>query len=283
MKALVGQLATRRFIDSPVFVVGTNRSGTSILLRALGAHPLVWGSSGEAPLMAMLAEVPDRLEHSQFAGYYAENLQMSKGYLYASLRRLCFEYALGANYGWERAEKGFRSGDFSVLKKRYWSAKIFPEESHCRGLRLLFPGLKFVYITRNGIEVVHSRTKFAGFRDLDFEEHCRVWASSFRLFGHLASAQDAILVRHEHLVADAGAVLHEVFDFLGIGADTRPVTLVRTTLAIPLDEHDSVGVDARQILQTRRPPYEGWTPQQRSTFKDIAGDAMIRAGYEIPF
>lgn len=283
MKAQIGQLLTHQLIDSPIFVVGANRSGTSVLLRALSAHPHVWGTTGEAPLMTMLAAIPDRIEFSQFSDYYVENLRVPKDYLYSSLRRLCFEYAVGPCYGWDRIVQELKKGDFPVRKKRRWCAKLFPEEEHCRGLRQLFRGSRFVYIIRNGVEVVHSRTRFRGFRNLDFEAQCHAWASSFQHFDHLASAEDAITVRHEHLVSDAEGFLRQVFAFLGLEFDSRPVNLVKSTLVIPLDQPDSSGVDAKQILEARRPPSESWTPEQRAAFKDIAGDAMSRAGYEIPF
>ena len=90
-------------------------------------------------------------------------------------------------------------------------------------------------------------------------------------------------VRHEHLVSDAEDFLRQVFAFLGLEFDSGPANLVKSTLVIPLDQPDSSGVDAKEILRARRPPYESWTPEQRAAFKNIAGDSMSRAGYEIPF
>jgi hypothetical protein len=283
VKDLIGRLLTHRFIDSPIFVVGANRSGTSILLRALSAHPLVWWGIGEAPLMTMVAAIPDTIDFSDFSSYYVENLRVPRSVLYSNLRRLCFEYAVGQNYGLDRTVQGLKKGDFSIRKKRYWCAKIFPEEGHCRGLRQLFKNARFLYIVRNGIEVVHSRTKFAGFKNLDFEAQCRAWATSFEFFDHLADADDAIRLRHEDLVADAEGFMRQVFSFLPLPYDRRPVNLVKSTLVIPLDQPSASGVDARQMLESRRPAYEGWTVEQRATFKAIAGHAMAHAGYEIPF
>lgn len=233
--------------------------------------------------MAMMAAIPDAIEFSEFRDYYVENLRLPKTYLYSGLRRLGFEYAVGSNYGWDRIVQGLRKGDFSIRKKSYWCAKLFPEQGHCRGLRQLFRSPRFVYIIRNGIEVVHSRTKFAGFRDLDFETQCHAWASSFQFFDHLASAEDAIRVRHEDLVADAERFVRRILDFLELSFDSRPVDLVKSTLVIPLDQPSASGVDARQILEARRPAYEDWTAEQRATFKAVAGEAMAHAGYEIPF
>jgi hypothetical protein len=283
MKEVIGGLVTRGFIDSPVFVVGANRSGTSVLLRALGAHPDILGSIGEAPLMVNVAAIADLVEFSEFRDYYAENMRLPKDYLYSHLRRLCFEYAIGRDFGWDRIAPSLKHLDRSILQKRYWCAKIFPVKEESRGLRQLFQGARFVYIVRNGIEVVHSRTKFPGFRDLDFETQCREWVSQTRAFDHLTTAEDVIQIRHENLVADAEDLLQKVFSFLGLEQDSAPVNLVRSTLVIPLDQPDSAGVDAKQVLRARRPPHETWTPEQRATFKAIAGEAMTCAGYKMPF
>lgn len=40
-----------RYYHRPVFVIGTGRSGTTVLLEALGAHPNLLAAWGEAPLI----------------------------------------------------------------------------------------------------------------------------------------------------------------------------------------------------------------------------------------
>lgn len=283
MKDLIGKRMARHIIDSPIFVVGANRSGTSVLLQALGTHPRVRATTGEAPLMATMATIVDCIEHSEFRDYYVDNLRTPREYLYAHLRKLCFEYVVGPHYGLDGMIQRARRRDISFLKERNWCAKIFPEEEASRGLRGLFGGAKFLYIVRNGIEVVHSRTKFAGFKALDFEAQCRAWASSFRSFDHLARTPDALQVRHEELVADSEGLMRRVLAFLELGYDPRPATLVRSTLLIPLDQPTAAGVDAKAILESRQPAFESWTPEQRAIFKATAGEAMAHAGYEIPF
>ena len=283
MKTHIGEWLTRKLILNPIFVVGIGRSGTSALLQAISAHPQVVPAQGEAPLLQFFGTTVDRLEFSEEREYYFKTLFLPKEQLYHDLRRMCFETVAGPNYGWSRIVHGPRRRDLPVRHLTHWCAKVGVKIDGYRGLRQLYPGARFVYIVRNGIDVIHSRTRFLGFRHLSFESHCRTWAESVEAFGYLAEAENAIQVRHEQLVADPEGQLRQVFDLAGLPPHPGPVQLVRGTLIIPLDQPTRSGVDVRQVFEERQPPYETWTEEQRETFRGSAGDAMRKLGYEVPF
>lgn len=284
MKDRLGQLLTRKLILNPIFVVGMGRSGTSVLLSALGLHPLVLSTKGEAPLIPMFGLLVEPLEHSDERDYYLDSLNVPKEYLYRHLQRTCFEYVAGPNYGLDQIIAEVRTQRrLEVLKRRCWCAKTFPAAGAYNGIRQLYPGASFIYIIRNGIDMVHSRTQYAGFKDQSFEEHCEAWVAGAANFGYLGSAEAAIQVRHEDLVDTPEQVLREVFDCAGIGYDQRPAAFLKETMLMPLGQPTEIGVDVKAILKRRRPAFESWTPEQRATFKRIAGDTMRETGYEIPF
>jgi hypothetical protein len=282
MISKVAEVLIGRLLLSPVFVVGTGRSGTSVLLRGLSLHPEILPALGEAPFLRDVGELVNTLEFSVASDYYMKNLNVSKRYLRRHLRRLCFEYVHGPYYGLGGEEGAWRGGR-KLAGARRWCAKTFPEESGYRGLRQLYPNSKFVYIIRNGIEVVHSRTRFEGFRHLDFDAQCRAWADSIGYFGYLNDAEAAISVHHENLVGDPESLFRAIFDFIGVGFDEAPVQFVSKNLMHPLDEATKTNVEVQQAFEMRQPVYRDWTLEQRAIFKEIAGDAMRVAGYEIPF
>jgi hypothetical protein len=232
----------------------------------------------------MFARFVDSVEYSDERDYYEKTLNYPKDYLYKHLRRLCFEYVAGPNFGLDSpaAENSWQHGK-SMLRKRRWCAKTFPTADEYRGLVKLYPNARFVYIVRNGINVVHSRTKFPGFRHLDFAAHCETWAKSIEVFGFFWSASNAISVRQEELINDPEGLFRKVFDFTDLDYDEKPADFVRNNLVIPLDQPTQTGIDVKQVFEARRSPFESWTPEQRRTFKEIAGDAMGKAGYEIAF
>jgi len=303
MKARIGKYLTRNVLPNPIFVAGIGRSGTSVLLKALVQHPLVLPSWGEAPLIRSFGELAGYLEYSEHRDYYRESLNVPEDYFLAQLRRLCFEYVVGANYGLGRhAEyilgrgqaarqrdglgpfiKGILDRVPSTFGKRHWCAKMLPRVNEYHGLLRLYPGAKVVYIVRNGLDVVHSRTRFHGFRNLPFESHCYTWTESVEDYRHLVDAEASMLVRHDRLVADPEGFLGEVYDFTGLTYERGPIDFVKNTMMIPLDEETKDGIDVKKAFEARRPPYENWTPEQKEAFKRIAGNAMDEMGYEIPF
>lgn len=284
MKARIGELLTRKLLPNPTFVVGIGRSGTSVLLDALGLHPLILPARGEAPLIRMFGRFVDSVEYSDERDYYEATLVYPKEYLYHYLRRLCFEYVAGQNYGLDNpiAEDSWQYRK-SMLRKRRWCAKTFPTADEYRGIVKLYPEARFVYIVRNGINVVHSRTKFPGFRHLDFAAHCETWAESIEVFGFLWTASNAISVRQEELIHDPEGLFRKVFDFTNLDYDEKPAEFVKNNLVIPLDQPSQSDIDVKQAFEARRLPFESWTREQRRTFKEIAGTAMREAGYELPF
>jgi Sulfotransferase family len=283
IRARIGEWLTRRLILKPIFVVGIGRSGTSVLLQAIAAHPQVVPAEGEAPLVRSFGALVNQIEFSDERGYYERTLFLPKQELYRGLRRLCFETVVGPDYGWSRTVRGPRRRDVPILHQTHWCAKVGVETGEYRGLRHLYPGARLVYIVRNGIEVVHSRTQFPGFKHLSFESHCRTWALSCESYSYLSEAANAIQVRHEQLVADPEQVLHRVFELAELPPHSAPVHLVRSTLMIPLDEPTRRRVDVRAVFEQRRPAWEAWSDEQRETFRAIAGSGMRRLGYEIPF
>lgn len=171
---IIGKYLTRKFINYPIFVVGDGRSGTSVLLQALGKHPLILSMPGEAPLITSMGAIISRLELTDDTKreYYKNALKFDKTYLYEHLQRLSFEIAGGKNYALRMLMKNLLPNPSLLMRKRYWAAKTFPNENIANGLMKLYPKAKFIYIIRNGIDVVQSKTRFSGFRDNDFRQHC---------------------------------------------------------------------------------------------------------------
>lgn len=281
--AIVGKIFTKRCFHSPIFVVGTGRSGTSVLLQALGKHPLIFALPGEAPLITSYGGIAYQFESGKDRDYYAASLKVTKDRLYSSLRRLCFETSAGRDWGCRTLVKDAIKLRELPWKKRYWSAKTFPSVRVAEGLRALYPAGKFVYIIRNGIDVVHSMTKFAGFRDRDFEKQCKNWSDDMERYKYLLGCDFAIMVRHEELVGAPERVFQKIFSFVGIENSSTPASFVKTNLVHPLDKPTQNVAAVEKVLTERQPGYTSWTSEQKNSFKAICGQAMHESGYEVPF
>lgn len=282
----LGRFASRRFINSPIFIVGGSRSGTIVLLKAMGRHARILSTPSEDPFITDIGGMVHALEFCSDVEkqYYLDTLRLSHAYIYDTLRRLALESALGQHYGLKQLIKLAFIRRVNLLGKRYWCTKTFPGKNVAQGLKRLYPQARFIWILRNGVNVVHSRGQFPAFRDLPFQEHCRHWAGTIERFSYLLEMPDAVVVHQEELVDDPDKVFRRIFEKLHIDYHPGPTEYALTHHVHPLgDESTTKGVDIKKTLSERPPAYREWTQEQKQMFKNICGDAMQLAGYDVGF
>lgn len=286
MLDLLGSYACAHFLKRPIFIVGGSRSGTIVLLKAMGRHSRILSTPSEDPFITDIGGMAYSLDYCDDVKkrYFQESLRVSHEYIYDKLRVLALESALGPHYGLRYLVKSAILGKENILRKRYWCTKTFPVKDVADGLVSLFPDARFIWILRNGVNVVYSRCRFPAFRDQTFEEHCRHWASTIDRFSYLLEMPRVPVVHQEQLVDDPRDVFHKIFETLGIDHDNGPAEYALTHHVHPLgDTSTTTGVDIKKSLAERPPAYLDWSIEERNIFKDICGDAMHRAGYELEF
>lgn len=284
MRSVIGRALSAHFYHRPIFQVGASRSGTIVLYKALGTHPAILSMPSEDPFVTYVAGAVVPFEAGPETDYFRESVRIDRPYLYRQLRRLCFESAAGLQFGFKTLAKALAKEGAGLLRKRFWCVKCFPLEEHAHALLTLYPEAKFVYIVRNGIDVVESRTKFPAFRDQPFEHHCEFWVQAARKFSYLSRFDRAVEVRQEELLADPAQVFARIAAHIGVPNDPSPARYVTTTLVHSRgDKATHTNVDVRKSLQERPPSYANWTVTQRETFKRVCGEAMDQLGYSVPF
>lgn len=282
----IGKILSLGLLDNPVFVVGGGRSGTSVLVQALGKHKSIYSFKGEDPFICHLIHVVHVMEFSEARSinYYKESLHISYQYIFKRLKELIYESAFGKNHGLKQMTKDMILGMFNPLTKKYWCAKTFPQADIAAALQRLYPSAKFIYIHRNGIDVVHSRTQFPGFKDLDFRKQCEEWSQSVKKYHYLTSHPLAVTVRHEDLVENPSAVFDTIFKKLGFEPDSRPANFTSTHQIHPLSSTtNSDNISVKAEMSSRTVPYQTWSLEKKEIFKEVCADSMRLLDYEIPF
>jgi hypothetical protein len=278
-----GKLISRKFSHHPIFIVGAGRSGTSILVRAMGAHPMIYSVGGESPYVSHIANLVVPLEFGDQPDYYETTVQVPKDYLYGELRDLIFKSVTGRHFGTRIFLRELGARKFGYFKLTHWCAKSIPDYDQFRGLLRLFPDAKFVYIARSGYDVIQSRSYFHAFRHQGFETHCQIWSNLVHKYAYLLEQDEAVFIRHEDLVAKPDQVFGKVFSSLGIADDPGPAAVVGSTIVHPRDQKTKDNVDVGKIFKERKPAYMSWTEDQKATFKSICAEAMGILDYDIPF
>jgi hypothetical protein len=276
----LGKWLTKDYIANPILVVGAGRSGTSILLQALGEHSQILSSDRESPFIPYLGFLLNPFEFRVNKKYHRESLNLPISYLYENLCRLSLESAMGRHYGLNRLRRFQR---FSALKTRHWCVKTYPNQDETKGLSILFPNIKLIYIYRNGMSVVNSRSRFQGMSHYRFNEHCEIWAKHVEKYTYLLKCENAFCVRHEDLVDDPDRIFRDILSFVGLDYEEGPASFAKSTLIHSLDKRTQTDVAVQDILKKRTPVYELWTAEQMAVFKDICSEGMQKMGYEVPY
>ena len=286
MLDMIGRISCANFILHPIFIVGGSRSGTIVLLKAMGRHEEIISTPSENPFITDIGGMVHALEYCSESerNYYLQTLRVRHEYIYADLRRLAIETSFGPHYGIKNLIKHVVQRKKNIMRKRYWCTKTFPSKKVAHGLLKLYPDAKFLWILRNGVNVVYSRCRFPAFRDLTFEEHCHHWADSIRRFSYIKELPDSAVVRQEELLDDPDQVFGHVFDVFGIRFDSKSAEYAKTHHVHPLSDESTIkGVDIKKTITQRQPAHMDWSTDQKNIFKEICSESMRIAGYRLEF
>ncbi len=204
----------------PVFIVGAQRSGTTLLRMLLNAHSKIAIPEEARFLMPMLEQ------RYLDGGFHGEDYSKLVSFLRASEEFRLWNYDsapffadLEARSGIGLAELMDRLyGSFARAEgKRYWGDKsLFFRRIDI--LARMFPQGSFIHIVRDGRDV------FDSWRKMDASKDCAPAAAlDWRLKLNLIErafarlpADRSLTIRFEDLLADAEAVARSACDFLGV-------------------------------------------------------------------
>jgi amino acid adenylation domain-containing protein len=214
------QRSSHRDLSPGVVVVGSPRSGTTLIRRVLDAHPNI-ACPGETCLLSAAARflhrevVADGLEFGVLNGLAFAGFEPSE-----TLERL-----RGFAFGFHQ-EHAHRKG------KNRWAEKTAVDVFHLPEIEMLCGDhVQYVCVVRHGLDVACSLREFSN-RGLTYlselheyiqrnprplEAFCQAWVDATRavLDLHMRRPSDSILVRYEDFVADPMKEGRRLFEFLG--------------------------------------------------------------------
>jgi hypothetical protein len=260
---------------NPVFVIGSPRSGTTVLARSLAQHSELW-TSGESDVLFLL-----------FANGFAERsfdrAMEIPGQRWLRVENVSREEFLACLGMGINALITSRSGG------RRWIDHTPRYTLIVETLAEVFPGASFIHILRDGRDVVHSMLNFPADAVPDpavgrFLQENVPWLTSMRgackewcehveaamafCDGH---ADRAMVVRYEDLVAAPEASFQSIYGFLGIADEGGPARFLASRRI-----NSSFGGRPRLSGSEL---WEAWEEEQRRTFAEVAGATMLRCGY----
>ncbi len=265
-----------RMNDLPLILVsGQARSGTTILTRAIGAHPQVLSNNREnvwlRDLMAVVVKTLD--DPSRVRQLSVDSEDFLQAFRETAFRMLF-------------PEDLFRGASDVRALSTFTSLRDDMFESLPRFL----PNFQLLNIVRNGVEVVASRLKHTHISNAgDFRTHCIAWAHSIdivRWFEQRPESREKFfLVRHEQLLDPDSCrdVFGRVQHRYGLDRSDACESFVRENF---VSRNASDGDQSPQTIEgaeSRKQAWQSWTVKQRSEFEEVCGLAMSELGYVIPW
>lgn len=265
-----------RICASPIFVLGSPRSGTTMLGWSLAQHSRLWTSGEASVFQGFFSEkaIDGVLENARVLGDGAM-LTHEKIDRAELLRHL----GVGVN-----ALYTSRSGDLR------WIDHTPSNTLMVDLLGDLLPSAVFLHLLRDGRQVVDSMINFltampeerrASFEQagwtipwLDFTVACETWRDHVETASAFAGRHPdrCLKIVHGELVANPRGTYEEIFEFLGIDFEEPPVRYAES-LRINTSFPARGGQATAGHFST---PWEEWSPEQRETFAGIAGPTMLR-------
>jgi hypothetical protein len=275
--------------DPPfLFVLGSGRSGTTLLLAMLDSHPDLAIPAETGGFMLQTCDHPPLsgagvLDIDAFLERVFQNERLQLwGLDAAALRQNLLEteprtapQGFRALYRFYAAAYGkSRYGD----KTPNYVLKI-PE------LSLYFPESRFVHVIRDGRDVALA------LRDVPFgpdtvEGCAEYWMTRViagRSTGQELGEDRYLEVRYEELVADPGAVLHRIVTFVDL--PDSPAMLDYEEAAQRQLQMSPSPEEDQSLLQPLNPRLRDWRTQmsdeETKAFEAVAGDLLADLGYPV--
>ena len=248
--------------SSPVFIVGSPRSGTSILISSIlrsGYNGFLEGN------FLSLARVLERDVDRFFSAFYTANpkvlmSQIDKDVLKQKLSQVVLEAAIAQQ---PRSPWVDKTGGPEMIE-------TIPL------LRRTFPAARFIFAKRRAIENIVSRLiKFPG---LSFEYHCMDWAKTMAAWRTLRDAspgKDLIEIDQREISAQPDLATHRLKDFLQLTDEEAMLVLKTFTSSKP--QETRAGTSERVLSLDAI----GWTDDQKTTFHRHCHAEMEIEGYSL--
>ena len=218
----------------PIFVVGSYRSGTSVLTWAIGQHPNIWPieESGWLPLLGSGALAAFRnassAARSFFTVYdfscsdYMAQIGRSVDELMHRVSKRHLHRILLARVAGKADEynKEFQLARSAMNPKRRWVDGTPENSGYILSLLELFPKARFIALVRDPLDVIASMLFFdrAGGLKRDVKQAAEIWKNLTRwtLLAYKIHGPSVVhLVSHARLISAPQATLSEIFEFLG--------------------------------------------------------------------
>lgn len=288
--------------EEPIFVRGLSRSGGTLMVTVLDAHPKVSMSyelyptllegAGDAAAIRDFAMALRRAVTAKYAARLAPTKAMSTFVtrcMRSGLDHLDFASLLmghlDAGLDFETQDRRLRFIERCALQKArtegkpYWGLK---SNNQYEDYLAVWPRARFLNMIRDGRDVLASQLALGTFGKSP-SEVAQSWKNTHKRFRKFQEQADvrAVEVSYERLAHDPATELPRIAAAIGLNFDPAMLKHHESDLTVFNTNHLSLEqikrpISANQISRWRKE----LSPEQVAEFEAVAGDALEEFGYE---
>ena len=229
--------------NSPIFIIGMPRSGTTLLERILSGHSQVQ-AGGELPIMPRLYE---RLRRETEATYPERVAALGEDEL-TKLGKWYVE----------------RSLDYRTSDKARFIDKLNSNWFHTGLIRLMLPNARIIDLRRNALDCCWSNFKMlfaeGDVASNDQRDIARYYRDYVRMVDSIDAASPGGIthVRYEDLVDDVEGQTRRILDFLGLEYEPQCIDFHLSTAAVATPSSEQVRRPINREGIGSAEPYRQW-------------------------
>lgn len=265
---------TRHTLSAPLFITGTQRSGTTLLHQILAASSSVWSQNEVYPLHYPLFAKPSAKNNRRFTEamheFFGTSHETSRQHLQPKQKATLFDQEMSVKA--------------TQTQKQRWCLKDPQCTYHLYEYANAFPDAKFLVLVRDPRAVCRSYLDTRGFtvgRPTNWIVAAERWKREVNMQKQFASTESSrvMWIHYEALITDFPTTLQAVCDFSNMEVEQAMLNYHRQSPAVKLhdgNENITKPPDKRKI--------ESWKeelPESAiATIESITKPLMAELGYK---
>lgn len=272
-------------MNSPIFIFGSARSGTSLLSRIVGSHPDI-GVPYEShlynqfyPWLKHYGDLRERRNQARLVTDMLTTDVMNDWEPKPSFDKIMGQIRKDDFHGIVDAVMNAWLGQ--VGKKR-WGEKTPWHLYYWREILQGFPDARFIYIVRDGRDSSLSwlRARFGPKHIYVAAQRWKHYLDHYKEFRRNVNSEQLLEIRYEDLLDDPEGIARRICDHVGEPFSQDMLAFHEQAVAYPTDKGNDANL-AKPLMQSNK---EKWrthmSPIQLRIFEAVAGKELEECGYE---
>jgi Sulfotransferase family len=270
-------------MSAPFFIVGSARSGTTLLRLILNAHPEV-AVPPESRFVVELYPGSDTIERDGFLARLSAHKRFETWDI--PIEAVADEFPPGKEVPYADAIRAAYRAYARVNGKDQWGDKTPRYVENIDLLAALFPETRFIHLIRDGRNVTLSYADVP-FGPKTVGKAAKLWADRVKVgltVGRALGGERYLEIRYEDLVEDAEGETKDICHFLGLAFDPGMLDYTERARGSVLPRASMYNPHVTEKPQANvRSWQQSMPPDQVEIFEAVAGDVLSELGYERRF